>query len=112
MVWLFGVGCSTHRTTPSENRPPALVAVMAFPEQYREPARAVAKDLSQQGEEPKDFFTEIEPGEGGQTVVFHLWHKSAFEPQNAHMLGNPGGKCRDVWYDLESGKVTQTLFWQ
>jgi hypothetical protein len=89
-----------------------LVDTAAFPAQYREAARAVALSLSQVGEDPKEFFAAIDSESGGRVLVFHLWHTSAFEPQNVNVPGNPGGKCRNVIYDTESHKVTRTLFWQ
>ncbi|HBO97159.1 MAG TPA: hypothetical protein DE315_06275 [Candidatus Omnitrophica bacterium] len=91
---------------------PALLDMEAFPEQYRDAARAVAASVAGAGEDPKEFYAQVEPKDSSRLLVFHLWHRSAFEPQNIGMLGNPGGKCRDVWYDMDSRKATKTLFWQ
>ena len=91
---------------------PALLDMEAFPEQYRDAARAVAASVADAGEDPKEFYAQVEPKDSSRLLVFHLWHRSAFEPQNIGMLGNPGGKCRDVWYDMDSRKATKTLFWQ
>jgi hypothetical protein len=44
--------------------------------------------------------------------MFHLWHESAFLPENRNVVGNPGGKCRDVWYDPEKRTVVKVFWWQ
>jgi len=106
-------GCSaTAPTNPARPKPPPLANVDAFPEGYREAARTVAGALAQTGERAEEFYAEVEPQEGGQRLIFHLWHESAFEAENRNVVGNPGGKCRDVYYDARQHKVTQTLFWQ
>jgi hypothetical protein len=87
-----------------------LVQVSVFPPAYQGAARAVAQSLKQSGEKPGEFYAEVSSED--KALVFHLWHASAFERANQNVPGNPGGKCRDVWYDLVTGKVTQTLFWQ
>ena len=86
--------------------------VDAFAAEYREGARSVAESLEVTGEKAAEFYAEVEPNENGQIVIFHLWHESAFEPRNRGVVGNPGGKCRDVRYDVGQRKVVQTLFWQ
>jgi hypothetical protein len=103
------------KTVPSDaarTKLTPLLAVEAFPEPQRDAARAVAVSITAQREKPSEFYAEVEPREGGQVLVFHLWHKSAFEQQNRHVLGNPGGQCRDVYYDPARQEVTKTLFWQ
>ena len=96
----------------AQRRPPPLLKIAAFPEAYREAARAVAASVSHEGEKPSEFFAEIEPEKGGRILVFHLWHKSAFTRENIGSPGNPGGKCRDVLYDTKKHRVTQTWGWQ
>jgi hypothetical protein len=88
------------------------VNVDAFPAEYREAVRTVAAALAEYGERAEEFQADVEPKEDGQILLFHLWHESAFEPRNRNVVGNPGGKCRDVRYDVKQRKVTQTLFWQ
>jgi hypothetical protein len=110
---LFFSGCSTAASkSQARTKPPALVDTTAFPVQYQAAAQAVALSISQAGEDPKEFFAEVGSENDGRVLVFHLWHLSAFEPQYKLWVGNPGGKCRDVMYDAEARKVTQTLFWQ
>jgi hypothetical protein len=91
-----------------QKKPPPLTQSAAFPQEYREAVLAVARYVGS----PQDFFAEIEPQKGGRELVFHLWHKSAFTPENIGAAGNPGGKCRDVVYDTKKHKVTQTWWWQ
>jgi hypothetical protein len=98
-----------------EGRPAGLVPladVGAFPADRQAGARAVADAVAQSGERPEEFFAEVEVTPGNGVVVFHLWHRSAWDPVNRGVVGNPGGKCRDVHFDPRSGEVIQTLFWQ
>ncbi len=92
-------------------RAPALTNNAAIPLAYRDAAAKVASYLTVKGENPGEFYVDIGPETDGK-VVFHLWHKSAFESQNMNVVGNPGGKNRDVFYDLRSASVTNMLFWQ
>jgi hypothetical protein len=68
--------------------------------------------VSRCGERPEEFFAEVEVSRANGMLVFHLWHRSAWNPENRGAVGNPGGKCRDVYFDPRRGEVTQTLFWQ
>ena len=96
------VGMATHGKP--QTKPPPLTRTTPFPEQFRDAVRAVARYVRS----PQDFFAEIEPQKDGRELVFHLWHKSAFTPENIGAAGNPGGKCRDVVYDTKKHRVTQT----
>lgn len=62
--------------------------------------------------DPGEFYVELEERDSGTLYVLHLWHQSAFLPENIGMNGNPGGKCRDVWYSVKERKIIKTLFWQ
>lgn len=95
-----------------ERLPRAPLDGQAFPEPYRAAVAAVAASLKEEREDPAEFSCDLEVPADGQELVFHLWHRSAFLPENVGALGNPGGKCRDVWYDRRQQKVIKTLFWQ
>lgn len=87
-----------------------LSDVAAFPEHERAAAAVVAEAL---GEAAGDFMATVEPE--GEGLVFHLWHRSAFLPENCNLTGNPGGRCRDVHVSPTSDgswEITATLFWQ
>jgi hypothetical protein len=45
-------------------------------------------------------------------IVFHLWHMSAFEKPHCHAIGNPGGKCRDIWINSKTKKKLNELMWE
>ena len=45
-------------------------------------------------------------------ILFELWHESAFYLENQGLDGNPGGKCRNFYYEPKSKKVLEKLFWQ
>jgi hypothetical protein len=79
-----------------------------FPEKYRTAVEKVAKSVGR----PEEFFASIEGKKGTGELVFHLWHQDAFKPENRNVVGNPGGQCRDVYFDVEKGEVTKTLWWQ
>jgi hypothetical protein len=96
----------------AQARPPALTDSAALLPEHRAAAAAVATFLTQKGENPKEFFAKIERAPSGKELVFHLWHQTAFEPQNRNVVGNPGGKNRDVYFDISSGTVSRMLFWQ
>ena len=104
---LISVIATTAGAAP-QKKPPQLTRTEAFATQYREAVRAVARYVGS----PKDFFAEIEPKDGGRELWFHLWHKTAFTPENRYVAGNPGGQCRDVVYDTRKHKVTHTWWWQ
>ena len=101
-------GVSAH----AQSKPPALVDTAALAPEYRTAAATVAKFLSEKGEKPREFFAEITRSPDGKELVFHLWHESAFDAKYRNVRGNPGGKNRDVHYNLRSGTVTGMLFWQ
>jgi hypothetical protein len=115
---LFGIasafaGCSPAAPTDRpRTKPTPLVDVDGFAAQHRDAARAVAASLAADGDRPDEFYADVEPEQEGQSLVFHLWHESAVELGNRDVVGNPGGKCRAVRYDVRQRRVVQTLFWQ
>lgn len=97
----------------NDGRPAGLLPLAdagAFPAEYQAGALAVADSLTRSGERPEEFFAEVSHAD--MLLVFHLWHRSAWEPENRGVVGNPGGKCRDVYFDPRRGEVTKVLFWQ
>jgi hypothetical protein len=96
----------------SERKLISLVKVEDFPTQHREAAKAVATALKDRKEDPREFYAGVEAKNNGDLLVFHLWHQSAFHPKNRDVPGNPGGKCRDAFFDTKKGKVADVLFWQ
>ncbi len=101
-------GCSS---TPE--KAPTLAQVAAFPKEFQSGAKAVASSIQQHGENPSEFHAVAEGPING-TLIFHLWHQSAFTPENRNpaLVGNPGGKCRDVTFDIATNKVLSTALWQ
>jgi hypothetical protein len=111
------IGCSAGSPVPpgkqeplDEPKPPSLAKADLFPARHREAVRNVGAYLAKQGEAADHFYATVEQQE--KLVVFHLWHESAFLPENRGAAGNPGGKCRDVWYDPENRSVVKVLWWQ
>lgn len=71
---------------------------------------AVIERLKQDKENPDDFYANIK--QEGQNLIFELSHKDDFKPENCPKDGNPSGKSRNIYYNLELKKVTKSLFWQ
>ena len=99
-------GCSS---TPE--KAPSLADPGAFPNEFRLGAQSVAASVQLHGENPSEFRAVVEGPQNG-ILTFHLWHQSAFTPENRGANGNPGGKCRDVKFDLATNKVFSTVLWQ
>jgi hypothetical protein len=89
-----------------------------LPSRFCSAADGVIAFLRQAGENPKEFTCDLEEFPKRGELVFHLWHESAFremaaaEQQGFVIMGNPGGKCRDVLYSLTEQRVILTGFWQ
>jgi hypothetical protein len=90
--------------------PPWLLSDV--PPKYQEAAKAVALVLVGEKEDPAEFKAEVEEREEGEVFVFHLWHLSAFTPENKNAVGNPGGKCRDISFYSRTGKASRSMFWR
>ena len=87
-----------------------------LPEKYLEATQAVTVVLVGEGEDPKEFRTEVR--EDGKLWIFQLWHIGALvemrkaKAKDSAALGNPGGKCRTIVYDLKNGTASKSCFWQ
>ena len=102
------IGCVSVFPAAAAKDLPRLTQTAAFPPPYRDAARAVARHVTS----PSDYFVRVEPQKNGREPVFHLWHKTAFLPQNRGSVGNPGGKCLDVVHDTKKHKVVHDWAWQ
>jgi hypothetical protein len=109
MPLVFGIVVGLHAANAKREALPRLSEVAS---RYEGAAKAVVAVLVGEKEKPKEFRAEIEEKEEGKVLVFHLWHDSAFMPENKRVIGNPGGKCRDIVYDVRNRKASQSLFWQ
>jgi hypothetical protein len=38
------------------------------------------------------------------TLVFRLWHENVFVGARSSAVGNPGEKCRDLYFHIDTGK--------
>jgi len=102
---VFGTNINwSDNMTPESVGAKLLIKTTNFPQAYQEAIKAVIKKL----DKPEEFYVKIE--KKGNILIFHLWHKIAFE--GPITPGNPGGKCRDIYYDLKLKKITKILFWQ
>src|ERR1700730_16207018 len=65
----------------NDGRPAGLLPLAdagAFPANHRATVPAVADAVTRSGEQPEEFFAEVEAGRADGMVVFHLWHRSAW----------------------------------
>lgn len=102
----------TDRILPESVGAISLSDSSLFPEKYRDAARVVAEELRRDQVNPSAFYARVEASKEPDVLIFHLWHEAAFRPENLYTLGNPGGQCRDFYYDLKLKKVTKKLFWK
>ncbi len=87
-----------------------LTELAALPAEFRAAAEAATNYLKGKGEEPSEFYVS-DISRRGKTLVLPLWHISAF-PLKQRVVGNPGGKCRNLEYDTVTGRITGELVWQ
>jgi hypothetical protein len=83
------------------------------PELFKDAVRAVIDELVKTEENPEEFYIQFpEKPANEPVIILNLWHKSAFDKINNGKAGNPGGKCRDIYYDIQQHKIIKVLFWQ
>lgn len=97
-----------------ETRPSRL---SELPEKYRIAANSVAAELVAENEKPEEFRAVV--GEKDEeTWIFYLWHVSAIEikrdarAKGLSVIGNPGGRCRNIEFDLKAQKASASQYWQ
>jgi hypothetical protein len=90
----------------------ALADIGSFPAEYRQAAAAVNELVDRSGEQSKEFYVRIDASRPDKIIVLHLWHQSAWAPENKGKTGNPGGRCRDAWFDPTSGQIVRVELWQ
>jgi hypothetical protein len=78
--------------------------------EHKEAAKAVAAHMKSKGEDPSEFYCEGVKEEEGM-LVFPLSDRAAFKVAG-RVMGNPTGRCRDVYYDPRAKKVAKELFWR
>jgi hypothetical protein len=100
------------RTTPESIGAIHLAQHSSFSREHRNAAQTVAEELIKDGVNPDAFYATIEPTQSARVLIFHLWHKDAFQEENQGVNGNPGGKCRDFYYNVKRQRVTWKAFWQ
>ncbi len=88
----------------------------AIEQEIKDVQKIIISELQKDNENPSEFyatvFVEQKFGTVGEVLDFSLWHQSAFLKENWNVQGNPGGKCRDFYYDTNQKKITDKLFWQ
>ena len=100
------------RLTPEMVGAIPIIEPNRFPAEHREAILAATRELRNQEENPCEFFADIGESDEEFVTVVQLWHADAFRPENFGAVGNPGGKCRNMYFDSRAGSITTTLFWQ
>ena len=106
MVWV-----STLARTPGDVYAKQLDETL-YPVEYRSIIRTVVEELQKQGENPDDFFARVHMPPIESIVRVSLWHKDAFSLWHYRDSGNPGGKCRDMYFDQRSTTIEEVQFWK
>jgi hypothetical protein len=94
-----------------------------FERGHREALTAVTEEVARDGGVAAKYYAQVElPDEHVMSpcrlrdrksyLVFHLWHVSAFRPENLNVLGNPGGKCMSMLYDERQKKIVKKWGWR
>lgn len=97
--------------TPEDVNAKAL-DVALYSVENRPMIEAVIEALQKQDEDPADFFVQVHLPSIESVVRVSLWHEDAFSLWHYRDSGNPGGKCRDMYFDRGTEKITKTLFWK
>ena len=124
LMWL-ALACSPSRQPSEHGRftPPPLaldeveavpiIEPRQFPLEERPMLVAVIAELEKQGEDPAEYYASTETDADPSVVIFHLWHKDFFRPENAGLRGNiDGAKGRDMYVDIDSRVVIRTVYWR
>ena len=88
-------------------------AMLASPHSFAcpEAAKAVAECLKGDGDDPSKFYCDAKSvKKEGNMLVFPVYDNTAFKAVG--VMGNPSGRCRDIYYDTKTKKVAKELFWQ
>ena len=94
-----------------------------FERVHQDALAAVTEEVTRGGGVPEEYYAQVEPPDEDVVStlklrdrkaysVFHLWHISAFSPENRGVLGNPGGRCMSMLYDKRQRKVVEKWGWK
>ncbi|HUU03677.1 MAG TPA: hypothetical protein VM425_19735 [Myxococcota bacterium] len=73
---------------------------------------SIRKAVIAGGEKPADFYVGAKVESRSEHLVFALWHRDAFLPENKNVTGNPGGKCRNALCLKKTSSFERFLYWQ
>ncbi len=101
--------------TPESEGYILLTNLSAFPKKYQNGTLAVIERLKQDKENPEDYYVRIKEAEefNTNTIIISLIHKDTFNQENNVIkMGNPSGKDREIYYNLDLKKFVKELFYQ
>jgi hypothetical protein len=73
---------------------------------------SIRKAIVTGGEKPTDFYVGAKVESQDEHLVFALWQRDAFLPENKNLTGNPGGKCKNALCLKKTSSFERFLFWQ
>jgi len=90
-----------------------LTNVSEFPQEYKEAINAVIDKLKSEENNPGDYYVKIKQAEeyDTNTIIIALIHKDTFEQKDPNKIiaGNPSGKDRNIYYNLDVKIITKDL---
>jgi len=69
----------------------------------------VIMKLKEVGENPDDFYVHIDKDTHPQTLKVFLLHKDSLRPEHTRSIGNPSGKDRVIYYDVEKNEISKIV---
>lgn len=97
-----------------------LSDISSFPTEEQAMWKVALQWIESKGESADEYYAKIDSTKStaGETQIL-LYHKTAFkvltDAQNhgiTTMKGNPGGKCKTLFYNTSSKKVEKEWWWQ
>jgi hypothetical protein len=90
-----------------------LANVSEFPKEYQEAINAVIDKLKSEENNPADYYVKIKEAEeyDANTIIISLIHKDSFETKDPNKIiaGNPSGKDRNIYYNLDVKIIIKDL---
>jgi len=90
-----------------------LTNVSEFSKEYQEALNTVIAKLKSEKDNPNDYYVKIKQAEeyNTNTIIVSIIHKNTFETKdpNKVIAGNPSGKDRNIYYNLDVKIITKDL---
>ena len=108
-LFLLAVGCNGRSRRATSVGATHLKSANSFPIEHRDVVEKLIQFLK---DEHHHYYVIIDEKHDTKEIIFHLYHETSFDNGNWGVVGNPGGKCLDLYYDINTGEFTKTVPWQ